>query len=215
MLKDLSCSLFDAEFGKIRYAQNMIVSLLSILLRQCLTKKCLMHPICLSFNCNRKDQLCELLDVNLHCGGGGWQGYLETNSSWNHFDYKVVEKIFHFYFSFYCIFLLSVYFLLNFIICSLYVYYIVSRLDRFALQKIHVYLTFDVKTSLGEQHCVQTRYITKNLCRSKKNVFGISLISVDFFDYSRVALLISLIFIEFFLIFKNLYIIFQHDLTLV
>ena len=78
------------------------------------------------------------------------------------------------------------------------------------------YLTFDVKTSVGEQHCVHINkvYYEKPLS-VKKNVFGISLISVDFFDYSRVVLLISLIFIEFFLIFKNLYIIFQHDLTLV
>ena len=114
MLKDLSCSLFDAEFGKIRYgvryAQNVIVSHSSILLRQCLTK-CLMHPICLSVNYNRKAQLCELLDVNLHCGGGGWQGHLETNSSWNHFDTKNKDavKILYFYFSLYYIFLLSDY----------------------------------------------------------------------------------------------------------
>ena len=158
MLKDSSCSLFDAEFGKIRYGvrytQNTIVSLSSILLRQCLTK-CLMHPICLSVNYNRKDQLCELLDVNLHCGGGGWQGYLETNSSWNHFDTtnKDTVKILYLYLLFYYIFLLSVSFILNFSICSLCVY-IFSRLDRFALQKIHVDLTIDVKTSVGEQHCV-------------------------------------------------------------
>ena len=102
---------------------------------------------------------------------GGWKGYLETNSSWNHFDYKVVEKIFHLYFSFYCIFLLSVYFLLNFIICSLCVYYIVSRLDRFALQKIHVYLTFDVKTSVGEQHCVHINKVYYEKPLSVKKMF--------------------------------------------
>ena len=83
MLKDLSCSLVDAEFGNIRYGSRLLQGVLSTLsligLRQCLTK-CLTHPTCKSVNYNRKNQLCDLLGVNLHCGGGGWQGFLIANS---------------------------------------------------------------------------------------------------------------------------------------
>jgi len=65
ILRVRECSLYDAEFGNIRYnvrlSKIILLELNNTSLLQCETQ-CTLHPQCLSVNYLKKDSFCELVD---------------------------------------------------------------------------------------------------------------------------------------------------------
>ena len=91
MLKNLNCSLYDAEFSSITYnkrlALDVVTSRTNINLRSCLTG-CTTHPTCKSVNYNRPQKICEMLGVSLNWEEGidVHRNNLTEAINWNHFD---------------------------------------------------------------------------------------------------------------------------------
>ena len=98
MLKNLTCSLYDAEFSRITYnkrlALDVVTSLTSVDPRRCVTR-CTTHPTCKSVNYNRPQQICEMLAVSLNWAGG--EGAYRTNLTeaigWNHVDTRNRKRV--------------------------------------------------------------------------------------------------------------------------